>query len=65
MKLSRVLGVVCVVFFSLSGWSATAPTVTIFLDASSAPRKIFHATLKIPASPGELTLYYPKWIPGE
>ena len=30
-----------------------------------APRKIFHATLKIPASAGDLTLYYPKWIPGE
>ena len=40
-------------------------TVTIFVDATSAPRKIFHAKLKIPASPGDLTLYYPKWIPGE
>ncbi len=50
---------------SLSGWSATPPTITIFVDASSAPRKIFHAKLKIPASAGELTLYYPKWIPGE
>ena len=69
MKLSRILGVVCLscfhLFFSLSGWSATGPTVTIFVDATSAPRKIFHAKLKIPASPGDFTLYYPKWIPGE
>jgi predicted metalloprotease with PDZ domain len=68
MKLSRILGVVCLVFFlffSLQSWSATPPTVTIFVDASSAPRKIFHAKLKIPASAGDLTLYYPKWIPGE
>ena len=69
MKLSRILRVVCLPFFilflSLSGWSATPPTVTIFVDASSAPRKIFHAKLKIPASAGDLTLYYPKWIPGE
>ncbi len=68
MKLSRILGVVCLVFFmflSLSSWSATPPTVTIFVDATSAPRKIFHAKLKIPASAGDLTLYYPKWIPGE
>jgi predicted metalloprotease with PDZ domain len=65
MKLSRILGVVCLLFFSLSGWSETPPAVTIFVDASSAPRKIFHAKLKIPASAGELTLYYPKWIPGE
>ena len=66
MKLSRTLGVVGLLFvFILPGWSAAAPTVTLFVDASSAPRKIFHATLKIPATAGELTLYYPKWIPGE
>jgi predicted metalloprotease with PDZ domain len=35
------------------------------VDATTAPRKIFHATLNIPASAGDLTLYYPKWIPGE
>src|SRR6202162_3897136 len=68
MKLSSILRVVglvfFVIFFSLLSWSAT-PTVTIFVDASSAPRKIFHAKLKIPASAGDLTLYYPKWIPGE
>ncbi len=66
MKLSRVLGVAGLLFsFSLPGWSAAAPTVTLFVDASSAPRKIFHAKLKIPVTAGELTLYYPKWIPGE
>jgi len=42
-----------------------APTITVALDASEAPRKIFHAKLTIPAAPGTLTLYYPKWIPGE
>src|SRR6202161_678075 len=65
MKLSRILGVVCVLFFSLFSWSATPPTATLFVDAPSTPRKIFHAKLKIPASAGDLTLYYPKWIPGE
>src|SRR5258708_7770225 len=43
----------------------TAPTVTIALDATEAPRKILHAKLTIPARAGVLTLYYPKWIPGE
>jgi len=42
-----------------------APTITIAVDASEAPRKIFHAQMTIPAAPGTLTLYYPKWIPGE
>jgi len=41
------------------------PTITVSVDASDAPRKIFHAQLTIPAAPGALTLYYPKWIPGE
>jgi predicted metalloprotease with PDZ domain len=41
------------------------PTITIAVDASQAPRKIFHAQLTIPATPGTLTLCYPKWIPGE
>jgi predicted metalloprotease with PDZ domain len=66
MKLSRISGVICLVLFSIfPAWSATSPTVTLFVDASSASRKIFHAKMKIPASAGDLTLYYPKWIPGE
>jgi predicted metalloprotease with PDZ domain len=65
MKLSSILGAVWVAFLSVSSWCANPPTVTISVDATSAPRKIFHASLKIPAAPGTLTLYYPKWIPGE
>jgi predicted metalloprotease with PDZ domain len=42
-----------------------APHVTLALDATEAPRRILHAHLVIPATPGTLTLYYPKWIPGE
>ncbi len=39
--------------------------IALEVDAREAPRKIFHAKLKIPAKPGGLTLFYPKWIPGE
>lgn len=42
-----------------------APHIVVALDATAAPRKIFHSRLTIPAAPGTLTLYYPKWIPGE
>ena len=42
-----------------------APHITIALDATEAPRKIFHARMTIPTTGGPLTLYYPKWIPGE
>jgi predicted metalloprotease with PDZ domain len=65
MKLSRTLGAVCVALLSIYTWCSTPPTVTLTVDATSAPRKIFHAALKIPATPGDLVLYYPKWIPGE
>ena len=44
---------------------APAPQVTLLVDATDSPRKIFHARMTIPAKPGSLTLYYPKWIPGE
>jgi predicted metalloprotease with PDZ domain len=45
--------------------AAAAAAITLSVDATEAPRKIFHAHLVIPAAPGALTLYYPKWIPGE
>ena len=41
------------------------PKMTVAVDATEAPRKIFHAKLSIPVTPGTATLYYPKWIPGE
>lgn len=49
----------------VQGASRSTVQITIAVDASEAPRKILHAHLSIPASPGPLTLMYPKWIPGE
>jgi predicted metalloprotease with PDZ domain len=49
----------------LPSWAASGPNISLSVDATEAPRKIFHARLRIPATPGTLTLYYPKWIPGE
>ena len=65
MKFAKMLALPCLAFCTTLGWCASAPTVTISVDATTAPRKIFHAQLQIPASAGDLTLYYPKWIPGE
>ena len=39
--------------------------MTLDVDATDAPMKILHATLSMPARPGAMTLFYPKWIPGE
>jgi len=65
-----VRGFFCLALVLLSSFTlfaADRPTITITLavDASDAPRKMIHAQLRIPAKPGTLTLYYPKWIPGE
>ena len=65
MKALKVLGILCLLAASNCTLAATAPNITVSVDATAAPRKIFHATLRIPAAVGELTLYYPKWIPGE
>ncbi len=61
----RALVPLLIVAASVAVFAASAPHVTLTVDATDAPRKIFHAQLQIPAEPGTLTLYYPKWIPGE
>ncbi|HEV8375676.1 MAG TPA: M61 family peptidase [Candidatus Polarisedimenticolia bacterium] len=51
-----------------SGRTAPAPAggiVKLDLDASEVARKILHVKLVISVRPGGMTLYYPKWIPGE
>ncbi|MDI1483554.1 hypothetical protein [Polyangium sp. y55x31] len=56
---------VAVALVSIGARSAAAQTIRLSVDLSEAPRRIFHARLVIPATPGPLTLVYPKWIPGE
>ncbi|MDE3137549.1 MAG: hypothetical protein KGL59_13310 [Acidobacteriota bacterium] len=38
--------------------------ITLTVDASGAPMKILHSNMVLPVTPGPLTLYYPKWVPG-
>src|SRR5882757_9068269 len=56
-------------FFLSSTGSQPAPgapiALTLDVDATDAPLKILHATMTMTAKPGPLTLFYPKWIPGE
>jgi predicted metalloprotease with PDZ domain len=39
--------------------------MTLAVDATDAARNVVHTRLAIPVRPGPLTLFYPKWIPGE
>ncbi|HMG73063.1 MAG TPA: hypothetical protein VK582_06135 [Pyrinomonadaceae bacterium] len=45
--------------------SPPVAAITLSVDATEAPRKLFHARMTMPVAPGPLTLVYPKWIPGE
>ena len=44
---------------------AGSAAMTLHVDLTDAPRKLIHSTETITVTPGELTLVYPKWIPGE
>ena len=62
--LSRRLVRIVAIFVAVTP-SAFAAPMTLRVDATEAPRKIYHAELNIPATPGPMTLFYPKWIPGD
>ena len=40
-------------------------TIKLNVDATEAGRNILHVKETMPARAGQLTLFYPKWIPGE
>ena len=74
MRNFRLLAAVCLLFTSILA-TAQVPTtisdqpyigpITLSVDASAAPTKLFKAKLTIPVKAGENTFLYPKWIPGE
>src|SRR5271157_485656 len=53
-----VLGLACAL-------AQSSVTINLTVDASQAPEKILRTRMVMPVKPGPLTLYYPKWIPGE
>ena len=51
--------------FAVAKAEVASGPITLSVDATEAPRKLFHAHMTMPVNPGPLTLVYPKWIPGE
>ncbi|MGD0545887.1 MAG: M61 family peptidase [Candidatus Acidiferrales bacterium] len=43
----------------------SSQTISLTVDATQAPIKLVHSHIIMPVKSGPLTLYYPKWIPGE
>ncbi|GAC1394858.1 MAG: tetratricopeptide repeat protein [Thermoanaerobaculia bacterium] len=62
MRLIR-LAILSALLSATAAWAADP--IRIVIDATDAPRDVLHAHLTVPATAGPLTLYYPKWIPGE
>jgi predicted metalloprotease with PDZ domain len=46
-----------------AAWAQKAP-IQIVADLTDAPRKMYHAEVDLPVTPGPLTLTTPQWIPG-
>jgi Peptidase M61 N-terminal domain len=45
--------------------SVHARTIRVAVDATDAPRKVFHARMTMPATAGPMRLVFAKWLPGE
>jgi predicted metalloprotease with PDZ domain len=54
-----------VLLLLLSALALSAAPITLRVDATNVASNVYHAHLTMPATPGPMTLYYPKWIPGE
>jgi predicted metalloprotease with PDZ domain len=67
MRLSRTgLLILFALVLALAAPAAfAADAIALTVDATGTPQKLLHVRLEMPAKPGPMTLYYPKWIPGE
>src|SRR5678815_2909239 len=61
----RLVFVLALFVFSVSSISGQITSIKLSVDAHQASRNILHVKLTIPVQPGSLTLFFPKWIPGE
>src|SRR5579872_530095 len=62
---SRYLAPLMLFLLAVSGAARAGDAITLDVDLRESARQLFHGHEVIPVKPGPLTLYYPKWIPGE
>lgn len=60
-----ILFAVVVALVAPATLALAAETISLSVDATKTPQKLLHARLVMPVQAGPLTIYYPKWIPGE
>ena len=59
----RTAALLPLAFLATSAVAQKSP-ILITADLSDAPRKIYHADIDIPVTPGTVSLTTPEWIPG-
>jgi predicted metalloprotease with PDZ domain len=65
MHLSRPAPLLLVLSILAASPARAAGDIILDVDLTDSARQLFHAHEVIPVRSGSLTLYYPKWIPGE
>ena len=63
VQLRSLLSFAC--FLTLGAAALAGQSISLTVDATRTRQKLLRTHLELPVKPGPLTLYYPKWIPGE
>ena len=65
-RVKSLLFLVCCLSTVLCALTAEAATkrMSVTVDATDISRKLLHTEIRLPVTPGPLTLWYPKWVPG-
>ncbi|MFZ0744168.1 MAG: M61 family peptidase [Terracidiphilus sp.] len=61
----RTLVCIAIVLVLAAPAALAGETISLTIDATKTQQKLLRAHLVMPVKPGPLTVYYPKWIPGE
>lgn len=58
-----LFAVLCLGFLAFPAFAQKTP-IEVVADLTDAPRKLYHAEMDLPVTPGPLALTTPQWIPG-
>ena len=61
----QLLALLASIWMIAGALGLSAQNISLTVDATKTQNKILHAHLVMPVKSGPLTVYYPKWIPGE
>src|SRR5262245_11643215 len=59
-----ILSAALVQLVTRNATASSGPKLGIDVDARDLPRRLVHTRIQVPCQPGELKLWFPKWVPG-